>query len=161
MAFFPLFVNIEEKPVLVIGGGVIAERRVCSLLDFGCKIVVTAPEVTEKLEMLSKSGKIVWKQEVYSKNDIMGCVSGETDEQWFFVLAAAEDSVNARVVKDCREAGVPVNNASRKEDCDFYFPGLIKEQEVVIGVTSSGSDHKLVAALSKRIRELVQKTWQV
>lgn len=161
MAFFPLFVDLKEKSVLVIGGGAVAERRVCSLLDFGCKIVVTAPEVTEKLEMLSKSGKIVWKQEVYSKNDIMGCFSGEKDAQWFFVLAAADDSVNARVVKDCKEAGISVNNASRKEDCDFYFPGLIKEQEVVIGVTSSGSDHKLVAALSKRIRELVQKTWQV
>ena len=161
MAFFPLFVNLEEKPVLVIGGGAIAERRVCSLLDFGCKIVVTAPEVTEKLEKLSKNRKIVWKQDVYSKNDIGEHVSGEKDAQWFFVLAAAEDSVNARVVKDCKEAGIPVNNASRKEDCDFYFPGLIKEQEVVIGVTSSGSDHKLVAALSKRIRELVQKTWQV
>ena len=47
------------------------------------------------------------------------------------------------------------------EDCDFYFPGLIKDQEVVIGVTSGGSDHKFVAALTKRIRELVQKTWQV
>ena len=91
----------------------------------------------------------------------MRTIQPESEQNWIFVLAAAEASVNAEVVKDCKEMGIPVNNASKKEDCDFYFPGLIKEQDVVIGVTSGGSDHKFVAALTKRIRELVQKTWQV
>ncbi len=161
MAYFPLFVNLEEKPVLVVGGGVIAERRICSLLDFGCKIFVIAPEVTKKLERLAESGRIVWKKDCYSSEDLNSLLSNNDENSWTFVLAAAAESVNAAVVQNCKAAGIPVNNASKKEDCDFYFPGLVKDQELVIGVTSGGSDHKLVAALSKKIRELVQKTWQV
>lgn len=161
MAYFPLFVNLEKKPVLAVGGGVIAERRICSLLEFGCKMVVIAPEVTEKLEELAECGRIVWKKECYSAEHLKTYLSEDMNECWIFVLAAAAESVNTVVVRDCKAAGIPVNNASRKEDCDFYFPGLIKERETVIGVTSGGSDHKLVAALTKKIRELVQKTGQV
>ncbi len=160
MAYFPLFVNLEEKPILVIGGGVIAERRIVSLLEFGCKIVLISPKVTDKLEQLAETGKIIWKNETYSK-ECLNSFSGYEGNRWTFVLAAALEHVNGDVVCDCKALGIPVNNASKKEDCDFYFPGLIKEKEMVIGVTSGGSDHRFVAALSKKIRELVQKTWQV
>lgn len=156
MAYFPLFIKIEEKPVFVIGGGKIAERRVCSLLEFGCRIYLISPDVTERLKGLAEEEKIFWTKECYRS----GYFTGELNRP-FFVLAAAAEPVNAEVVRECKKLGIPVNNASRKEDCDFYFPGLIKEQEMVIGVTSGGSDHKAVAALSKKIRELVQKTWQV
>lgn len=161
MAYFPLFVNLEDKPVLVVGGGAIAERRICALLEFGCKLVVVSPEVTEKLEELSRSGEIIWKKMCYCPECLKDGLSECDEEAWVFVLAAAAEPVNTNVVRECKKAGIPVNNASRKEDCDFYFPGLVKENDVVIGVTSGGSDHKLVAALSKKIRELVQKTWQV
>ena len=161
MAYFPLFINLEEKPILVIGGGVIAERRIHSLLEFGCKIVIVSPDLTDKLRQLAEGGRIVWKKEEYSKDCLNRYVFANESAPWTFVLAAAPEYVNADVVRDCKELGILVNNASRKEDCDFYFPGLIKEKELVIGVTSGGSDHKFVAALSKRIRELVQKTWQV
>ena len=160
MAYFPLFVDLKDKPVLVIGGGLIAERRICSLLEFECKIVVVSPKITERLEHLNKCGRIRWINEYYSIEYLKNILP-KNEQKWIFVLAAAETSVNAEVVKDCKEMEIPVNNASKKEDCDFYFPGLIKDQEVVIGVTSGGSDHKFVAALTKRIRELVQKTWQV
>ena len=161
MAYFPLFINLEEKSILVIGGGAIAERRIYSLLEFGCKIVVVSPELTDKLGQLAEGGRIVWKKEEYSTECLSGGILANESAPWTFVLAAAPEYVNADVVRDCKELGILVNNASRKEDCDFYFPGLIKEKELVIGVTSGGSDHKFVAALSKRIRELVQKTWQV
>ena len=160
MAYFPLFVDLENKPVLVVGGGAIAERRISSLLEFGCKIVLVSPEITEKLEHLNKNGRIRWEKDCYATEHLKN-MKPENENNWIFVLAAAEPSVNAEVVKDCKKRGIPVNNASRKEECDFYFPGLIKKQDVVIGVTSGGSDHKFVAALTKRIRELVQKTWQV
>lgn len=161
MAYFPLFINLEDKPILVIGGGVIAERRIRSLLEFGCKITVVSPNLTDKLEQFAETGKIVWRNEVYSKECLNGCIPGSESSAWMFVLAAALDHVNKDIVRDCKAIGIPVNNASRKEDCDFYFPGLIKEKELVIGITSGGSDHGFVAVLSKKIRELVQKTWQV
>ena len=76
-----------------------------------------------------------------------------------FVLAAAPAEINERVVADCRKRGIPVNDASRKENCDFYFPGIVKEGETVIGVTAGGKDHRfaatLTAALKKKISGLL------
>ena len=154
MAYFPLFVNLEGKTVLVIGGGTVAARRVNSLLEFGCEIHVVSPELGETMEQLWRQEKVGWTQGIYEKKYLTG------RERPVFVLAAANEDVNFQVVKDCREAGLPVNDSAKKEHCDFYFPGLIKDGDVVIGVTTGGSDHKLAAALSAKIRELIRKTLQ-
>lgn len=61
MAYFPLFVDLEGRQVLVVGGGKIAMRRVRTLLEFGCEITVVSPEVCEELRE-----KVLWK-----KNDMM------------------------------------------------------------------------------------------
>ena len=81
-------------------------------------------------------------------------------EQPFFVLAAAGREVNETVVKDCRAAGIPVNDASCRENCDFYFPGIVKEGETVVGITAGGRDHKLAAALSGLVRRFMKETWK-
>ena len=101
MAYFPLFVKLEGRRVLVVGGGKIAARRIRTLLEFGCEITVVAPEVGEELlEMLEpdagtvyaeeegKSGKvtpgscrIIWKRKKY---DLMSFC----DLQFFFTEAS-------------------------------------------------------------------------
>ena len=65
--------------------------------------------------------------------------------------------VNEAVVRDCRSLGIPVNDASQKERCDFYFPGLIRQGETVIGVTSGGTDHRLAASLSAVVRDYMKE----
>ena len=151
MAFFPLFVNLEGKYILVIGGGKIATRRVKALLGFGCKICVIAPEISEEMNVLVQDGAVEWRCKEYSGlNDI-----DAGDTKLVFVLASAVSEVNQAVVEDCRNAGIPVNDASCKENCDFYFPGLVTDGEVVVGITAGGSDHKFASELSANIRELV------
>ena len=56
--YFPLFVDLSEKRILVIGGGKIAQRRIETLLDFAADICVVAPEITDKLRILSESRRI-------------------------------------------------------------------------------------------------------
>lgn len=72
-----------------------------------------------------------------------------------FVLAAAGAGVNKMVVQDCRLLGIPVNDASEKENCSFYFPGIAKHGEAVAGVISGGEDHRLAAVLSEAVRKAV------
>ena len=121
MAYFPLFVNLEGRRVLVVGGGKIAARRIRTLLEFGCEITVVAPEVGEELlEMLGpdagtvyaeeerKSGKvtpgscrIIWKRKKYEIKDpeAISADPMETDK-FTFVLAAATPDINAQVVRE-------------------------------------------------------------
>lgn len=147
MAYFPLFVDISEKEILVIGGGTIATRRVRTLIGFGCRVTVVAPETSDEIKAFAKEGKIRWLETEYEAKHL------ETGDP-MFVLAAATGSVNERVASDCRQKGIPVNDASHRENCDFYFPGIVKEGDTVIGVTSGGKDHKLASALTEKIRQI-------
>lgn len=166
MAYFPFFVNLEGRHVLVIGGGTIAARRVRVLLEFGCEILVIAPQIGKEMELLlseaekekgTKSKALTWKCENYHK-EVLGIAGNQGEGSGYaFVLAAALPDVNSQVAKDCRQLGILVNDASKKENCDFYFPGLVKEEELVVGITASGSDHRRAAALTAKIRKMLRE----
>ncbi len=176
MAYFPLFVNLEGRRVLVVGGGKIAARRIRTLLEFGCEITVVAPEVGEELlEMLETdagtvyaeeerksekvtpgSCRIIWKRKKYEikEPEAISADLMETDK-FTFVLAAATPEINAQVVRECRKKNIPVNNASDRDQCDFYFPGIAKDGDTVVGITSGGRDHKLAAKISQAVRNVL------
>ena len=153
MSFFPLFIELHGKEILVVGGGRIAGRRIEALLPFGCRIHVVSPDLSEGLMRRQTEGQLRWSRRTYG-------VSVLETEQPFFFLAAAGREVNETVVNDCRAAGIPVNDASCRENCDFYFPGIVKEGETVVGITAGGRDHKLAAALSGLVRRFMKETWK-
>ncbi len=146
--YFPLFVKITDKKVRVFGGGKIAARRVKVLLEFGARVHVVAPEISEELKELAE------RQKRLTLSFCRYCPSELTDED--FVLAATDDDeVNAAIFRECRHKEILVNVASDKEKCDFYFPGIAQSLEVTVGVTAGGSSHKKAAELTEKIRELL------
>lgn len=157
--FFPLFVSLRGRRVVVIGGGRIALRRVRALADFGPKIMVVAPECCAGLRELAAAGKITWLDRPYTLGDVEGS---------FFCLAATDRrEVNRAVFTACRAAGVPVNVADRREECDFYFPALARSGPLVAGITASGQDHALAKEAAGAVRSLfaaygdgTRETWE-
>lgn len=155
MAYFPLFIELAGREVLVVGGGKIALRRILTLSEFGCQIRVVSPVVCEDFKMalqgdlrpLAEEGRLLWKEKCYDDTDLL-----IDSRPPVFVLAAAQEEVNSQVVRDCRERMVPVNNASYKDECDFYFPGIAKKGNLVAGVTASGKNHKKAAELTAALR---------
>lgn len=147
-AYFPMFVDISEKEILVVGGGKIAARRIRTLLDFTVHITVITPELDEKLRQYADLEKFRWVQRKYRKSDITG--SDKPD----IVLAATGDAeVNAEIGRLCRSLGICVNVADKKEMCDFYFPSIVKTEEVVIGINSGGAN----PGATKRTREKIEE----
>lgn len=152
--YFPIFIDISEKKIVVIGGGEIATRRVNTLLLFAKQIEVVAPEVTKELHELFDKGEIIWRQSEYCREQI------QTAD---IVLAATnQPMVNHRVKADCEqmnaEAGrnVLVNIADDKTMCDFYFPSIVDMGEIVVGINSGGNNPGLVKKTRKRIQELLK-----
>jgi len=144
--YFPLFVDLSGRRIAVIGGGAVATRRIGTLLPFGPEITVTAPEVTPALRRLAEEGAITWQARAFEPDDLTGAD---------LVLAATDDrAVNERVGALCRQAGIPVNTADCRETCDFYFPGIIRREEMVIGFSASGTDHRR----ARRLRELTEES---
>ena len=145
--YFPLFVSLTGKQVYIVGAGKVAARRAEVLLSFGARLFVVAPKCTpELLGLLKKKNgeNLVYQKKSFEEADLIG-----KD----IVLAATNDEeLNHRIAVLCREKGVPVNNASRKEDCDFFFPAILQEQGLTIGVSSGGGDHKKVARVCEKLR---------
>lgn len=144
-AYFPLFVDIRGKKILIVGAGTIAARRAEALLGFGPDLTVVAPEISEKILELAKKGCLQVRTRAYKTGDCQGC---------WMVLAASDDAkLNARVCREAKAAGAIVNNASDRTQCDFHFPGLVRSGSAVIGINGGGEDHKLAKDLRIRIEK--------
>lgn len=149
--YFPIFIDISESNIVVIGGGTIATRRVKTLSEFCKFITVVAPEITPSLQELVRKEKISWRKEVYHKEVIW-------DADMVFA-ATNQSDVNRQIKQDCLriklETGKRIlfNAIDSKETCDFYFPAIACTKEIVVGVNSSGQNPKA----TKHVREQIEK----
>lgn len=147
-SYFPLFVSLDHKKIVVVGGGEIATRRVKVLLEFSCEITVVAIKASKQIKSLYNEERLVLENRSFEPKDIKNA---------YFVIAATDDSkVNDFIYECCKQEKCMVNHAGDKAKSDFYFPGIVKEDNLVIGVTASGSDH----SLAKEITGLLKKAWR-
>ena len=145
--YFPMFTDISNKTFLVVGGGSIAARRILKLREFGCKIIVVAKKISATV-MDMQGEKLIFKERAYDTTDIANMD---------YVIAATNDpDINAKIVWDCNREGIPVNDASNYKNCDFFFPGIVTDEEIVIGVTSSGSNHSLARKVASELRHSIK-----
>lgn len=144
MAFFPLFVDLEGKKCVVVGGGAVALRKIEILLQFEANPVIIAPEINSFIEELERQGKISIIKKEYSRQDIDGA---------FLVIAAtSEQEVNEKVFRDAKHCNIPVNVVDDPEKCTFIFPSVVKRGDLVMGISTSGK----YPALSKKIRKTIE-----
>ena len=143
--YFPLFIDLSDKKIVIIGAGQIAARRAASLAAFCGDIVVIAPRICERIKEMSINGSLKLIEKPYEPGDI---------EDAFIVLAATDSkSLNDRICTDGRAKGIYVNHASDQNECDFFFPAVVCKDNIVAGISSGGSDHEAV----RRARETIEK----
>lgn len=147
MAYFPLYTDIRGFKILMVGGGNIALRRLKTLQMFHEHITVISPSVCKEIEDMALEGFVTWISRSYVPGDL---------KNFDMVLAATDDrEVNHTVFLEARREKIPVNISDCKEECSFYFPSVIKDGDIVIGVTSGGVDHKKTKQTADRIRSLI------
>ena len=171
--YFPLFFSMEDKRILIIGGGQVAERRIGSLLEFGPKMTVVSPGITDGIRKWVEENLVSWHPDRYQ--EYRECqeyrehqeyrdhpLQHENQVTWrrpdYVLICTNDTELNHRITMEWKEKGVPVNNASCKEDCDFFFPALIQEEGLVFGVSSDGSDHKKVRRICEKIRSILRES---
>ena len=153
MSYFPMFIDIEGKHILVVGAGKIALRRVQTLLQFRARIKVIAKEIPkeqkEAFHLLVSEGKIVLEEKAFEESDLT--------EAFFLVLAATNvKKLNHEICMLCRKRKILANTATDRTTCDFYFPAVAVQEELVVGITGDGSDHRKVAETAARIRKVLE-----
>jgi siroheme synthase-like protein len=147
---FPIFIDLSNKKIVIIGGGNIATRRVETLVNFGAKITVIAPKISQRIRELFMQGKITVILKEYEKSDLLNA--------FIVIIATNNKEVNELTAKDARELNILVNRADDKEDCDFFFPAIISDEHIVGGIISKeGSNHNIVKEKAAEIRKFLNK----
>lgn len=146
--YFPMFVDLSDKKVVVVGAGTIAKRRIRALVDFTDHLVVIAPEVNKELKEMEEQGQLTILRKNYEREDIYDAA---------MVIAASNDKkTNQDIYTACKCLGIMVNVCNDKTRCDFYFPGIASDENVVVGISSCGRDHKKSRCITEKIQEMFE-----
>ncbi|WP_248549653.1 precorrin-2 dehydrogenase/sirohydrochlorin ferrochelatase family protein [Paenibacillus odorifer] len=129
--YLPIMLDCEGQPCVVIGGGVVAERKVSGLLEAGAAVKVISPSLTDPLDSLAEKGLLIWMDRTYAPGDLRGA---------FLVYAATNDrAVNEEVARESRRLGIHVNVASHAEAGNFITPGVVRRGRLTVAVSTSGA----------------------
>lgn len=154
MSHFPIFTDINNRQILVVGAGNIASRRVSVLKKFGASITVVAPDISEELLNLAKSEKISIIQNVYE--NIRKSLWSENS--FYMALTATGNTTTDMMVKsDAILNSALFNMASDKEQSDFYFPAIAQNNALIAGLISGGSDPSLTHTTAKEVRRVLNE----
>ena len=146
MAYFPMFVNLKDQLCLVVGGGMVAYRKVKVLLDFEARVVVVGENICDKIyEIAKKSNQLELQKKCFEDADC---------DNMFMVIAATDDKeLNHHIVGICNSKGIMVNAVDQKEDCSFIFSSYIKEKNLIAAFSSGGNSPVLAQYLKSQEKE--------
>lgn len=140
---FPIMLDLDGVPVLLVGGGAVATRKGTALLNAGAALTVVAPVVSD--ELAARATRV--ERRGYVAHDIAG---------HRLVFTATDDAaVNAAVARDATDAGVWVNSADDPSNCSFALPAIVRSGSVVVAVGTDGSSPALAQHLRDRIAATV------
>ncbi|MBB6020644.1 precorrin-2 dehydrogenase/sirohydrochlorin ferrochelatase [Paenibacillus sp. JGP012] len=143
--YTPIYVNTSGKPVLVIGGGRVAERKVKGLLQGEARITVVSPQLTPALEQLHQESRFEWIARSYRNGDLRGA---------FLVYAATDDlQVNTAVVEEAEAASILVNDAISSGNSSFITPSVVRRGRLSIAISTAGAG----PAAAAEIRALLEQ----
>lgn len=145
MAYFPVFIEIEQKKCLLVGGGKVALRKAQTLCLYDARVFVVSKTVCEELAQLLPAEQIRL---------------GEPEETDFsdaalVIAATADREFNHRVASLCRQKGIPVNVADAPEECSFFFPAVVKKGDISIGVNTGGKSPAVSGKVRKEIADML------
>lgn len=151
MDFLPVFLDIRNRPCVVIGGGDVAARKVELLLRAGGKVSVIAPELSETLQRQRAAGDIVYVNTTFEPHHLDGVV---------LAVAATDDTaVNRAVSEAARARCIPVNVVDQPALCSFTMPSIIDRSPIMVAVSSGGASPVLARLLRARLETLIPASY--
>ena len=147
MRYFPLFLDLAGKPVLLVGGGEVAARKFALLKDAGATITVVAPALSAELRGELENGAFVHLARGFADADIEG--------MWLVVAATDDRAVNAAAAAAANAARIPCNVVDDRELSSFIMPAIIDRSPVQIAVSTGGTSPVLARLIRERLETLL------
>ena len=144
MTYYPIYVNLQGRPVLIVGAGAVARQKISMLLDCAARLRVVAPEALPEIQAWAREGKLTW--------DATGYEASQLDGVRLVIAATDDEALQKRVAADARARNVWVNVVDVPPLCDFIAPSIVKQGDIQIAVSTGGA----APALSKFIRRKLE-----
>jgi precorrin-2 dehydrogenase/sirohydrochlorin ferrochelatase len=147
MSYYPIFVDLKDQGVLVVGGGEVAERKIKNLLAYSCRIYIVSSHLTSQLKELVARDEV----QLIDTESLDNLLDGV-----FMVIAATDDSqLNSRIASKAKERGILVNSVDQPRDCTFIMPSIVKHGDLQIAISTGGKS----PAMAKKIRQELENTF--
>lgn len=141
MRVYPVFMTLEGRPCLVVGGGAVGERKVLDLLAAGAVVTVVSPELTPMLQELAQAGRL---------RHVAATFTPEQLEGMFLVIGATDDeAVNRQISAAAQARKIPVNIVDAPALCTFIVPATVRRGELTVAISTGGQS----PALAKKLRQ--------
>ena len=151
MDFLPLFHKLQDRRVLLVGGGEVALRKARLLADAGALLRVVAPEVRDELRVLAGQGTNQLLLRGYQSTDLDGVV---------LIIAATDDEpLNARISAQAQALGLPVNVVDAPKLCSVIFPAIVDRSPLIVAVSSGGDAPVLARLIRAKIETWIPATY--
>jgi precorrin-2 dehydrogenase/sirohydrochlorin ferrochelatase len=145
MALYPVFLKLEGRKVLVVGGGLIAEQKIEAILRSATDVTVLAPHVTSRIHLWAGQGRLSHVAGEYRPGLARG----------YFLVIAATDSepVNRAVYEEARQAGALSNAVDDPGYCDFYAPAVVSRGDFQIAISTGGNSPSLAQSVRRELEQ--------
>ena len=145
MKYYPVFLDINGKNCLVVGGGSVGTRKALALVESGARVTVVSPQATDQLVDLAARGILTLKQRAYRATDLAGM---------FLVFGATDrEGLNRRINSDAERLNMLCNIADRPEVCNFILPATVKRGDLTLAISTSGAS----PAFAKQLRRELER----
>ncbi|MFM9758265.1 siroheme synthase CysG [Aeromonas dhakensis] len=147
MDYLPIFCRLDNKPVLLVGGGEVAQRKTRLLLDAGAQLTVVAPELDPELAELAANGSIEWLAGEFAPAQLAG--------KWLVVAATDRREVNALVYQSANQARIFANVVDDPKRSSFIMPSIIDRSPLMVAISSGGKAPVLARLLREKLEALL------
>lgn len=147
MAYFPMFVELEGRPCLIVGGGAVALRKARKLLPYGPRLTVVAQSFVPELEAM---GQAVLCHRAFCPQDVEG--------QTLVIAATGDGALNREIAALCRARRIPVNAVDDKDNCTFLFPAVVRRGPLSVGISTGGASPTAAVYVKEKIEAALPGT---
>jgi siroheme synthase-like protein len=145
--YYPIYIDIENRDVVIIGGGNVCARKAETMMKYGARVTVVSPELTDEIEQWGRDGRLTIKRKHYEEGDVDGAN---------MVIASTDDQrVNEQIAADCRRRRIPVNVVDVTPLCEFIVPAIIETGSIQIAVSTGGKSPALARTLKEDLQRLI------
>ena len=139
-AYYPLFADLYGRRCLVVGGGLVAQRKVTTLLGYGAAVTVVSPAATARLLAYARRGQVRYLARAFRPADLRGA--------WLVYAATDDQRINRLVFRTATRLRLFTNVVDQKPLCSFIAPAIVKRGDLVIAISTGG----MSPAMAKRLR---------